>query len=338
MDKVGKTCFKCGTWIKHSTNFHRHVKRCGTTEHRAQCPFCPKSYSRKKDLNKHIMQKHPPINGANAMMQICKRPKITYPRPCPKCGKELSRGSFFRHTKQCGTTEHRYHCPHCPLTFSQKDNLQRHVQQQHSKTPRWFTCPKCGKPFTTKEGMKVHLETVCAEVKSSYSCWFCNASFTRHKNRQIHMRLVHGRVCRDQDINLLLHLQRFSQEPDCTNEWMFVESRPIEADEPHICSCGQNNIKSYFFLENKLNGNRTFVGSTCIENIDERVGTVIAYFQYILSNPIQGTFEGHDSHGLQMFTVESNNNGTRCRRRHPTFTPPSLLLRGRETPRFSQVS
>ena len=120
------------------------------------------------------------------------------------------------------------------------------------------------------------------------------------------MRKVHGRVCRDQDINLLLHLQHLSEEPDCTNEWMFVESRPIEAGEHCICPCGTPHIASYFFLENKLNGNRTFVGSTCIEHIDPRVGKVIAYFQYILTHPIQGIFDGHACIGLQMFTVESN--------------------------------
>ena len=57
------------------------------------------------------------------------------------------------------------------------------------------------------------------------------------------MRRVHGRICREQDINLLLHLQHLSEEPDCKDEWMFVESRPIEADEHHICPCGQNNIQ-----------------------------------------------------------------------------------------------
>ena len=154
--------------------------------------------------------------------------------------------------------------------------------------------------------MKVHLETVCAEVKSSYNCWFCNVPFTRHKNRQIHMRKVHGRVCRDQDINLLLHLQALSQEPHCKNEWMFVESRPIEVGETHICPCGTPHIASYFFIENKLNGHRTLVGSTCIEHIDPRVGNIIGYFQYILTHPIQGTYVGNDDHGLQMFTVPSN--------------------------------
>ena len=169
--------------------------------------------------------------------------------------------------------------------------MQRHVQQQHSKNPQRFTCPECNQVFTNKKRMKTHLETVCSEVKLCYKCFFCNASFTRQGNRQTHMRKVHGRVCSEQEVNLFLHLQHLSEEEDFQNEWMFVESRPIEENEHKICPCGQTHIKSYFFLENKINGNRTFVGSTCIKNIDPRVGNVIAYFEYILKEDIQGTYQ-----------------------------------------------
>ena len=120
------------------------------------------------------------------------------------------------------------------------------------------------------------------------------------------MRKVHGRVCREQDINLQLHLQHLSEEEDFQGEWMFVESRPIKVDEPKICPCGQTHIKSYFFLENRFNGNRTFVGSSCIENIDPRVSKVIAYFEYILIHPIEGSYQGENDEGLQRFTVKSN--------------------------------
>ena len=192
-------------------------------------------------------------------------PKVTYPRPCPTCGKEINKSMFFHHKKQCGTTENRFLCLYCPLSFSQKENMQRHVQQQHSKTPLRFTCPECNRVFTSKQSMKLHLETVCAEVKPCFRCFFCNASFTRQDCRQRHMRTVHGRICREHDINLLLHLQHLSEEQHCKNEWMFVESRPIEEKEHKICPCGQTKIQAYFFLENKINGNRTFVGSTCIE-------------------------------------------------------------------------
>ena len=98
----------------------------------------------------------------------------------------------------------------------------------------------------------------------------------------------------------------FKRRRDFQGEWMFVESRPIEENEHKICPCGQTDIQAYFFLENKINGNRTFGGSTCIENIDPRVGKVIAYFEYILTHPIQGTYQGQDSGGLQRFTVKSN--------------------------------
>ena len=184
--------------------------------------------------------------------------------------------------------------------------MQWHVQQQHSKNPQRFTCPKCNHMFTRKQGMKLHLETMCAEVKPCYKCWHCNATFSRQGSRQVHMHCFHGRICREQDINLFLHLPHLSKEEDFQGEWMFVESRPIEADEHNICPCGQTSIQAYFFVENKINGNRTFVGSMCIENIDPKVGVVIAYFKHILHRTIQGEYKGQDSHDLQRFTVKSN--------------------------------
>ena len=232
--------------------------------------------------------------------------KVTYPRPCPSCGKEFSKNYSFYHKKQCGTTENRYQCPYCPLSFSHPSHKLCHIRQQHSKNLQRFTCPKCNQVFTNKKRMKTHLETVCSEVKPCYKCFFCNASYTRQDSRQRHMRKVHGCVCREQEVNLFLHLQHLSEEPDCKDEWMFVESRPIEENEHKICPCGQTHIKSYFFLENKINGNRTFVGSTCIKNIDPRVGNVIAYFSYILIYPIQGTYQGKNDERLQGFTVMPN--------------------------------
>ena len=233
-------------------------------------------------------------------------PKITYPRPCPTCGKEISRGHFFKHKRQCGTTKNRYQCPLCPMSFSYSDSKLRHIRQQHSNNPPRFTCPECGEGFTAKRNMKLHLATVCAEVKPCYNCWFCSASYTRKSDRQTHVRRVHGGLYHEQDINLLLHLQHLSEESDCKAEWMFVESRPIKSGEHNICPCGQTGIKNYFFLENKLNGNRTYVGSACIGNIDPRVGKVIAYFQYILVHPIEGSFVENVSEGFQKFTVRSN--------------------------------
>ena len=122
-----------------------------------------------------------------------------------------------------------------------------------------------------------------------------------YKTRQLAktLRRVHRRICGEQDINLFLHLQHLSEEEDFQNEWMFVESRPIEANEHKICPCGQTGIQAYFFVENKINGSRTFVGSKCIENIVPRASEEIAYFEYILKKDIHGTYQGENDEGLQ---------------------------------------
>ena len=70
---------------------------------------------------------------------------------------------------------------------------------------------------------------------------------------------------------------------------MFVESIPIKPDEHNVCPFGQAPIHSYFLLENKFNGNRTFVGSTCLGNIDPKANAVIDYFKHILEKDVQGT-------------------------------------------------
>ena len=197
----------------------------------------------------------------NETLQISIMPKVTYPRPCPTCGKEFNKRMFFYHKKQCGTTENRVQCPHCPLSFSRKYHMQWLVQQQHSNNPQRFICPKCNQVFTRKQHTKNHLEAVCAELKACYKCVFCNTSFKRQNHRKRHMPRVHGCICREQEVNLFLHLQHLSEEEDLQDEWMFVKSRPIEADELNICPCGQTSIQAYFFVENKINGNRTFVGS-----------------------------------------------------------------------------
>lgn len=143
---------------------------------------------------------------------------------------------------------------------------------------------------------------VCSDIRPSFLCVFCWKSFKHVSSREVHLRKVHGLGgYREESTNLLLHLQHLSEESDCKNEWMFVESRPIDEHEPRICPCGQTSIGEYFFLENKLNGNRTYVGSDCVENIDRRVGKVIFYFRHILTHPIHGTFVENTSDGFQKF-------------------------------------
>ena len=118
-----KQCSKCGTLIKNTTHFHRHVKRCGTDQHRAQCPFCSKSYSRNDDLKKHIKQQHPQP-----------APTSTPPRfSCDKCGKDFCYETAFNlHCKHCGLDKP-FQCTTCGKCFAKKATLEKHIQEHQQK-------------------------------------------------------------------------------------------------------------------------------------------------------------------------------------------------------------
>ena len=185
------------------------------------------------------------------LMLTLTMPKVTYPRPCPICRKSFSKGHFLRHRKRCGTTVLRVKCPFCQLTFAYKQDMKRHVRQQHSNNPLRFACMICEKVLKSAQNLNLHMKTAHADEKPCFDCWYCNAKFTSQRNRQRQMRGVHGRICREQEINLHLHLQHLSESDDFQEEWQFVESRPIERGEHKVCPCGQAPIESYFFLENK---------------------------------------------------------------------------------------
>ena len=117
-----KQCPKCGVLIKNSTHFHRHVKRCGTEEHRVQCPFCSKSYSRNDDLKKHIKQKHP---------QVAAIPPPAY--TCEKCQKTFCyQMAFDVHQKSCGKPKP-FQCTTCEKRFARQSTLEQHVQEHQQK-------------------------------------------------------------------------------------------------------------------------------------------------------------------------------------------------------------
>ena len=63
--------------------------------------------------------------------------KVSYPRPCPSCGKKFkNRFTFSRHKKYCGKKTDTVPCIFCDKTFARKDNMVRHVKRCHSETAK----------------------------------------------------------------------------------------------------------------------------------------------------------------------------------------------------------
>ena len=92
--------------------------------------------------------------------------------------------------------------------------MKRHVRHQHSNNPLRFPCMICEKVLKSAQNLNLHMKTAHADEKPCFDCWYCNAKFTSQRNRQRQMRGVHGRICREQEINLHLHLQHLSESDD----------------------------------------------------------------------------------------------------------------------------
>ena len=117
-----KKCPKCGKWIKHATNYNRHVKHCGTNEF--QCPDCKKSLSRQVTLKRHSKKAHP-------------QRKTTKGFFCKECQKPFTYAAALKlHEESCGNLKPKpHHCsfPGCGKSSACKTNYQHHKKYAHQE-------------------------------------------------------------------------------------------------------------------------------------------------------------------------------------------------------------
>jgi len=86
------------------------------------------------------------LNCTNASSEIISE------RICPHCTSFFSDFSSFR--VHCQAVHHRYPCPHCLQTFTQRVNRDRHLYNHTGERP--FGCATCGDSFTRRDVLRKH--------------------------------------------------------------------------------------------------------------------------------------------------------------------------------------
>ena len=98
--------------------------------------------------------------------------------PCPKCSKQITRGNMSTHLKKHDpANKSRFQCDKCDKTFSQKQQMQKHISAVHEKQ-KPFKCDQCDKTFSQKENMETHRDQVHRQLKK-FECDKCDRSFLR---------------------------------------------------------------------------------------------------------------------------------------------------------------
>ena len=128
------------------------------------CPQCPKSFTLKGNLKKHIQSVH---TGEKTF-------------ECQICGKSFSQKvSLKRHMVSL-------HPSNLELTSQEKFVETKSEDGQKSS----FTCTECGKEFTAMRSVKEHIKTVHEGVKN-FKCQECGKEFAKSGNLKAHIKQVH---------------------------------------------------------------------------------------------------------------------------------------------------
>ena len=140
--KDPEECEICAKWFSSKKAKARHMKRSHDQE-TFMCPYCPKSFTRKDNVSRHIETVHRTI------------PTIT----CKKCGYKFSRTDLLlkhmltvhKHKVRPSTSKLKYLaklknrrrviCSTCATAYSNKYALSKHIKKVHGDAHAWLEGP-----------------------------------------------------------------------------------------------------------------------------------------------------------------------------------------------------
>ena len=97
---------------------------------------------------------------------------------------------------------------------------------------------------------------------------------------------------------LIQHLRSFERASGASKSvvklvqsWKFIRSEDTGKAESS-CPCGKVGLRYLMFIEHKVTGQETRVGSDCIKIFEEKLQSVMQVADRLLRNGLKGTFEG----------------------------------------------
>ncbi|XP_022103487.1 zinc finger protein 239-like [Acanthaster planci] len=167
-EKQEYLCEICGATFKWRRSLIPHM-----WEHRNevsvhQCPHCSTSFPYACRLKRHLIAKHPELEGGPIRCMTCGVEVQSYntlkshmrihtgykPFKCKFCPKTYKWNTGLEYHERVHTGERPYPCPHCSKAFTNKSDLTRHQTVHTGEKPH--VCKKCGKGFTQSHTLKSH--------------------------------------------------------------------------------------------------------------------------------------------------------------------------------------
>ncbi|KAL9871391.1 uncharacterized protein ACN427_014430 [Glossina fuscipes fuscipes] len=168
------------------------------------CTLCPKRYSRKNDLERHMKKAHlsneryksPHLCSFCGKSCINKQKLMIHvrihtgdrPFKCDSCEKAFRSSESLKYHLITHSDEKPHACSECDKSFKHKDKLRAHMRLHSVDKP--FKCELCEKAFRRSESLKYHL--VEYHNERPHICSECGKSFKKKDNLHVHMRVHSG--------------------------------------------------------------------------------------------------------------------------------------------------
>lgn len=108
---------------------------------------------------------------------------------CPDCGELFNCEPLYKiHRSEAHVKSSSVKCPHCPLVFDKKYDLDSHLINH---TPNNHSCKECGVGFPTAAILIKHLKEI--HPNTADTCTRCTATFVNEEQLQFHIDQKHKR-------------------------------------------------------------------------------------------------------------------------------------------------
>ncbi|XP_055624791.1 zinc finger protein 69 homolog [Toxorhynchites rutilus septentrionalis] len=140
------------------------------------CTVCFKIFKTERSLKKHKRKMHPKIFV------------------CPNCPKQFLYKSLLDKHTRVHTQEKPFRCSECEAAFSQKINLDIHLNRKHNfnvgnPIERCFECEYCDKTFDRPSSLKTHTRIHTNE--RPFACAHCPKSYATNSSLASHIKANH---------------------------------------------------------------------------------------------------------------------------------------------------
>ena len=160
-------CEECGQQFKHRTSLATHIRLHSKGNKSFKCPFCPKSFNQKGNLQEHIR-----IHTGEK------------PFKCDICLKTFTTSSQHRLHVRRHLGVKQYKCEICTKSFFNKDTLKTHLRRHRGERP--FSCQLCKKAFAEAWALTKHMRFHSGQ--QPYLCKECGKKFADSSNLAKHRK------------------------------------------------------------------------------------------------------------------------------------------------------